>query len=77
MEDPREEWFKGIVTIIRYCFLPIIAVGTCTNVLNIIVFSSTRMLSQSTANLLLVLAVSDFGLLYFEVSQSFTLIKSK
>ena len=72
MDDPREEWFKEIITIIRYCFLPIVAVGTCTNILNIIVFSSARMLSQSTANLLLILAISDFGLLYFEVSQSFT-----
>ena len=72
IDDPREEWFKEIITIILYCFLPIVAVGTCTNILDIIVFSSARMLSQSTANLLLILAVSDFGLLYFEVRQSFT-----
>ena len=77
IDDPREEWFKEIITIIRYCFLPIVAVGTCTNILNIIVFSSTRMLSQSTANLLLILAVSDFGLLYFEVYKSIIYIISK
>ena len=67
-ENPREEWFKEIITTIRWCFIPIVAVGTCTNTLNVIVFSSRRMLNQSTVNLLLALALSDFGLLYFEVS---------
>ena len=67
IEDAKEEWLKEIITIIRWCFLPIVALGTCTNVLNIIVFSSRRMLNQSTVNFLLVLAISDFGFLYFEV----------
>ena len=66
-DNAKEEWLKEIVTAIRWCFLPIVALGTCTNVLNIIVFSSRRMLNQSTVNFLLVLAMSDFGFLYFEV----------
>ena len=66
-ENVKEQWFKEVITIIRYCFLPIVVVGTCTNTLNIIVFSSKKMLSQSTANFLLALAMSDLGLMYFEV----------
>lgn len=66
-EDPREEWFKGVITAIRWCFLPIVAVGTATNLLNVIVFSSRRMLHLSTVNMLLALAIADFGILYFEV----------
>ena len=65
--DPQEERFKEIITTIRYCFLPIVVMGTCTNTLNIVVFSSGRMLSHSTSNFLLMLAISDFGLLYFQV----------
>ena len=67
MSDTDEEWFKEIILAIRYCFLPIIFVGTCTNILNVIVFSSRRMLDQSTANFLLILAIADLGLLYFQV----------
>ena len=68
MGDTDEVRFKEIILAIRYCFLPIIFIGTCTNILNVIVFSSRRMLGQSTANFLLVLAVADLGLLYFQVN---------
>ena len=67
-EDPTEESFKEIINAIRWCFVPIVAVGTCTNFLNVIVFSSRRMLGLSTVNFLLTLAIADFGILYFQVS---------
>ena len=73
--DPQEERFKDIITTIRYCFLQIVVMGTCTNTLNIVVFSSGRMLSQSTSNFLLMLAISDFGLLHFQVRKIVMRIK--
>ena len=66
-EDPTVEEFRNKINIIRWCFVPFIVIGTVTNVINIIIFSQSKMRSLSTGNFLLVLAFADLGTIYFQV----------
>ena len=66
-EDPSVEEFRNKINIIRWCFVPFIVIGTVTNVINIIIFSKSKMRSLSTGNFLLVLAFADLGTIYFQV----------
>ena len=68
IDTSKQEWFTNSVKIIRWCFLPVIIVGTVTNIINIAIFSKKKMRHQSTGNLLLGLAFADLGLMYFQVS---------
>ena len=73
-EDPEIEWSKNAIKTIRWCFLPLIIVGIITNIINIMVFSKTKMRSISTGNLLLMLAFADLSMVIFQVRYSFSLI---
>ncbi len=83
-EDPKVQWFKSSLTIVRCCFVPFIVIGTVTNIINIRVFSQAKMRSLSTGNFLLALAVADITMIYFQVSgiptfwdPTYTLTKTK
>ena len=71
--DPKVQWLRNSLTIIRWCFIPFIIIGTVTNVINIMVFIKTKMKSLSTGNFLLALAFADLGMIYFQVGLFFYL----
>ena len=52
---------------IRMCFLPIIFIGTVTNILNFLVLSKREMRCLSTSVYLSALAVADLGVMYIEL----------
>ena len=64
---PKNKWMKDSLTIIRWCFVPFIIIGTLTNIINIMVFIKPKMRSLSTGNFLLALTVADLGSIYFQV----------
>ena len=64
----RGPWFINGIKIIRWCFVPLIIVGTITNIINIVVFSKQKLRSLSTGKFLLILAIADLSLIYFQVS---------
>ena len=69
-KDPNnagEVSFRYSINAIRMSFLPLIVVGTVTNVLNLAVFTRPKMKSLSTTVYLLALSVADLGVMYFEL----------
>ena len=60
-------WLRGALYSIRMCFLPVILVGTITNVFNFVVLAQREMRCLSTSVFLLALAVADLGVMYLEL----------
>ena len=73
--DPKAKWMKDSLTIIRWCFVPFIIIGTLTNIINIMIFIKPKMRSLSTGNFLLALTVADLGTIYFQVSYTIQYLK--
>ena len=59
--------FPDVIYYIRMCYIPVILAGTVTNIFNFIVLSHRDMRCLSTTVYLASLAISDLGVMYFEL----------
>lgn len=62
-----DEWLHKVIYCIRMLFIPIIIIGTATNVMNFSVLAQKEMRCRSTSVYLLALAVADLGIMYTEL----------
>lgn len=60
-ETLDDVWLRRVIYYIRMCFVPVILVGTATNVMNFFVLSQKEMRCLSTSVYLLALALADLG----------------